>query len=55
MDSMDRNNDERTDEELHTALAEVDAADAPEVAEELTSRLSERLDGATDEPKGADS
>lgn len=55
MAGMDRTNDERTDEELQTALGEVDAADAPEIAEELATRLSDRLDATTDEPKGADS
>ena len=55
MEGMERANDDRSDEELHAALAEVDAADAPEIAEELASRLSDRLDGATDDPKGADS
>lgn len=55
MESMDRINDDRTEEELHAALAEVDAADAPEIAEELASKLSDRLDEATDDPKGANS
>lgn len=55
MDGMDRTNDDRSDDELHSALAEIDAADAPEIAEELATRLSDRLDAATDDPKGADS
>lgn len=41
-----------TEEELQSALEQADAAEAPDVAEQLANILSDRLDEATDDPKG---